>query len=185
MGAQAADGSQLVRSDCLPLEVVATPVPGSEQLLRWNADNLELLHAVAAIDELPREAREDHGPVAVELAKLDAKLRLILRLLGRQMAGSLPPPHPVRIGSARLQWTGPAPAAPGGHAIARLYLSPLVMEPLSLPGRLGAPAADGSGRTWQALQYEGLSNLVVAALEKHIFLHHRRAVAQSRPAQGG
>lgn len=175
-------GSALSRTDVLPLEVVAVEASSGEDLLRLNTENLELLHAVAAFDDLSKEARDDHGPLAQELARLDAKLRLILRLLGRQSAARLPAARAVRLGSERIEWQGPAPGPVGTAAVALLYLAPSIHEPLQLPGQLAEPTQDESGRTWSRLRYEGLSGLVVTALEKHVFMHHRRAVAHARQA---
>ena len=40
-----------------------------------------------------------------------------------------------------------------------------------------------TGAPWQCLRYEGLDPLTVDAIEKHIFLYHRRAVAKARQQQ--
>jgi hypothetical protein len=173
--------SALVRLDSLPLqvEVVAEPDPGT--LLRWNGENLEVLHAVAACDDVPRDLRDEHGALALELARLDAKLRLVLRLLGRLTEGRMPPRVSVRLGASRLEWTGRAPASPGQYLVGSLYLSPLVPQPLLLPGRLVATSGAVAADLRNALQYEGLSPPVIEALERHIFQHHRRSIAHARP----
>ena len=177
--------TRLVRADRMPLAVVATESPSSELLHRWNTDNLDLLHALAAFEDAPREGRDDHGPFAAEIGKLDAKLRLILRLLGRLTAAGMPLPDEceLRFGAEQLEWAGPAVGPVGARAVAQLYLSPLISEPLRLPGSLVATPAGTAGPEWQCLRYEGLSRLTLDSIEKHIFLYHRRAVAMARQQQ--
>jgi hypothetical protein len=177
--------TQLVRADRLPLAVAAIEPPSLELLHRWNSDNLDLLHALAAFEDAPREGRDDHGPLGAEIGKLDAKLRLILRLLGRLTAAGAPLPAEceLRFGAGQLEWVGPTVGPAGAHAVAQLYLSPLISEPLRLPGLLVAAPTGATGHEWQCLRYQGLSPLTVDAIEKHIFLYHRRAVARARQQQ--
>ena len=168
------------RHDLLPVLVEAVEAPGAGTLLRWNSDNLELLHVVAACEEMSREIREDHGAIGTELARIDARLRLVLRLLGRLSASALPPASEVAIGMSAFEWRGSLAAEPGTCAVASVWLSPQVPEALRLPGRLRAAAERGEG--WSGLDYEGLAGPVADALAKHIFLHHRRSIALARPA---
>ena len=88
------------RHDLLPVVVEAVEAPGAGTLLRWNSDNLELLHMVAACEEASREIREDHGAIGTELARIDARLRLALRLLGRLTSSALPAACEVSSGSS-------------------------------------------------------------------------------------
>jgi len=177
--------TRLVRADRLPLAVAAIEPPSIELLHRWNSDNLDLLHALAAFEDAPREGRDDHGPFAAEIGKLDAKLRLILRLLGRLTAAGTPLPGEceLRFGAGQLEWVGPAVGSVGTRVLAQLYLSPLISEPLRLPGLLVATPARAAGQEWQCLRYEGLHPMTVDSIEKHIFLYHRRAVAMARQQQ--
>ncbi len=177
--------TRLVRADRLPLAVAAIEPPSIELLHRWNSDNLDLLHALAAFEDAPREGRDDHGPFAAEIGKLDAKLRLILRLLGRLTAAGTPLPGEceLRFGADQLEWAGPSVGAVGTRGLAQLYLSPLISEPLRLPGLLVAAPAHAVGQEWQRLRYEGLHRMTVDSIEKHIFLYHRRAVAMARQQQ--
>jgi hypothetical protein len=178
----ASETTRLVRADRLPLAVVAVEPPSLELLHRWNSDNLDLLQALAAFEDSPREGRDDHGPIAAEIGKLDAKLRLILRLLGRLTAAGTPLPdeRELRFGADRLEWNGLTVGPAGARAVAHLHLSPLINEPLRLPGLLVVKPAGAAESTWQCLRYEGLDPLTVDAMEKHIFLYHRRAVAKAR-----
>ena len=178
-----AETTRLVRADRMPLAVLVHDAPSVELLHRWNNDNLDLLQALAAFEDAPREGRDDHGPCAAEIGKLDAKLRLILRLLGRLTAAgtSLPDERDLRFGADQLEWTGTAIGPVGARAVAQLHLSPLINEPLRLPGLLVVhPAGAAAEPGWQCLRYEGLDPLTVNAIEKHIFLYHRRAVAKAR-----
>jgi len=54
---------------------------------------------------------------------------------------------------------------------------------LRLPGVLVAAPTGAAAHEWQCLRYQGLSPLTVDAIEKHIFLYHRRAVARARQQQ--
>jgi hypothetical protein len=169
----------------MPLAISVIEAPAAELLHRWNSDNLDLLHGLAAFEDAPREGRDDHGPFAAEIGKLDAKLRLILRLLGRlTVAGTpLPGERELRFGASEIEWLGPAVGSVGTRALAQLYLSPLISEPLRLPGFLVAAPAAATHPEQQRLRYEGLHPLTVDAIEKHIVLYHRRAVAMARQQQ--
>ncbi|MFO1406046.1 MAG: PilZ domain-containing protein [Steroidobacteraceae bacterium] len=183
MSTTSIEPSVLCRHDLLPVEVVAIEAPGPGALQRWNSDDLELLHVIAACEESARDVREEHGPVAAELARIDARLRLALRLLGRLAAPALPPAREVSLGTGRLEWRSDGPGGLDDWVLASVWLSPQVPEPLRLPGRRVA-ASDATGG-WAALRYEGLAGPVEDALAKHVFLHHRRSVALARPAQDG
>ena len=127
--------TQLVRADRLPLAVTAIESPSLELLQRWNSDNLDLLHALAAFEDAPRESRDDHGPFAAEIGKLDAKLRLILRLLGRLTAAGTPLPAEceLRFGAGQLEWAGPAVGPAGAPAVAHAGVDRSVAQRYRFP----------------------------------------------------
>lgn len=139
-----------------------------------------LLRALAVMEEGGEPEREDNDPRAAELSRIEAKLDLVLALLGAVAAARAPdlaetPVRWSRLG-ARLHLTA-VPAVP--HGLLRVHLDPRLPQPLELPVRVVGTEALGAG--WLAwLRFDGLDPGLESALERHVFRRHRRAVAESR-----
>lgn len=139
-----------------------------------------LLRTLAVMEEGGEPEREDDDPRAAELSRIEAKLDLVLALLGAVAAARAPalPEVPVRWSrlGARLQLPAP-PAVPAG--VLRVHLDPRLPQPLELPVRVVGTEAIGTG--WLAwMRFEDLDPALEAALERHVFRRHRRAVAEAR-----
>ncbi|SHF33506.1 MULTISPECIES: PilZ domain-containing protein [Thermomonas] len=141
------------------------------------------LGAIAVIEDSRSEDEEaTQGPA---LRRIEAKLDLLLTLIGNlgRMASELD--------EVALQWSALGvrlPYAPHQDShigledsgVFRIQAAPWLPEPLALPARViaYAPSADAAGQLW--LRFEPLTPGVCAALERHLFRRHRRAVAERR-----
>ncbi|RMD79164.1 MAG: hypothetical protein D6809_04270 [Gammaproteobacteria bacterium] len=176
--------------DHLPVRWVAGPVPEAEGTrTRLEEENEQALRALALLEErLPERPAEGGGeehaqPAAQELARVEAKLNLILALVGQLVARdrAVPPARPVRLGADGLSWEaeGPVPA-PGERGLVEVYPVPRWPQPLRLPARVVAVEPVGEGRHRVCVHYEAMGETAREALEKLVFRHHRRSVARAR-----
>lgn len=166
-----------------PLPMRCTPAAD------WDADRLayaaeqneRVLQALRVLDEYAlSEAGEEGGAVAQELARLDAKLNLMLDLVNQLLTRhlDLPPPRAVALGSQGLSWHTDAPPAVGDAVVVELYLNVRYPVPLVLQARV---ASVGAGRPAPVeVSFEYLKDNVQEWLERIIFRHHRRQIAEAR-----
>jgi hypothetical protein len=174
----------LIYSDHLP--VVWTPLaepPDATTLARLNDENLQVLHAVAALEEYPVEPDEDDGAMGHVLARLDMKVNLLLGLVGDLVAEhhQLPSAVPVQLGGDRLIWRDPNLKLSGkSPGIAAVYLRASPATPLRLAGELEA-ARDNNAESTFKLDCLHLDEAVRNGLERMIFRHHRRSIAGRHP----
>lgn len=137
------------------------------------------LQALAVVEDGRGEDPEEHGPAALALQRIEARLDLLTTLVGGLLQGAdRDPPQPLRWSA--LGACLPGPAAPiGSTGWLRIQPSDRLPQPMRLPVRvLAAEPAAGATRLW--LRFEGLPPALTAALERHLFRQHRREVAERR-----
>lgn len=143
-----------------------------------------LLRAIAVVeDSHGREEPEERGLHDLAVQRIEAKLdllsALVASLVSRQGGAD-----PVRA----LEWSAygaclvlpEAPAvAPGQSGMLRVRPCDWLPETLELPATVAGLDQDGDGHPlW--LRFVHHSPALTAALERHLFRIHRRAVAESR-----
>lgn len=145
-------------------------------------DNLRVLSAVATLNE-PRGAStpsgDDGGALDGEIARLHQKLNLLVDLVALLVSQQATQPASRLV---RLSWTGARWSDPdaAGLGLLSLRLHPGVPQPFVWPARIGWR----EGSVVEAC-FEPMPEACQAALEKHVFAHHRRAIAgQRRPGAG-
>ena len=169
----------LACEDRLPLAwKVESALPDEAEILRINGSNEALLQVLAGLEEhVPRV--EDHpGEMTQALYRLDAKMELLIGLLGDALRrqSSLPSAVPVRFSGMDLIWpAGDRPPA-GTLLSIDLYVSSTVPRALHLFGRAGPADVDGHIH----VAFVEMGAAVREGLEKLVFRRHRRAIAQSR-----
>ncbi len=143
-------------------------------------DGAGLLRALSLIEETGEAEREDADPRSGELARVEAKLDLVLALLGWVLRAQRPDLAPVALRWSRFGACVHAATAPSAHTgLLRVALDPRLPQPLELPARLIACEPEGEGvRLW--LRFDRLDPALESALERHVFRRHRRAVAEAR-----
>ena len=137
------------------------------------------LQALAVVEDSRGEDPEEHGPAALALQRIEARLDLLTALVGALLRGA--DRDPPRL----LRWSSLGACLPGGDAPVgstgwlRLQPSDRLPQALRLPVRvLATEQAAGDSRLW--LRFEGLPPALTAALERHLFRQHRREVAERR-----
>jgi hypothetical protein len=143
-----------------------------------------LLRGLAQIEDLRSEdGGEERNEQPLQLQRMDAKLDLILVLLGRlarhhEEALPLRPLRWSRRG-LRLELGSRSGALPGAAGLLRLQPSDWLPDHLELPVKVLAEAASG-GRFHLWLRFETQPQGLEEALERHLFRLHRRQIADSR-----
>jgi len=145
--------------------------------------NAALLRLLGQLEEPVREPRDDKSGEP-EWLRLEAKVDLLLHVVSTLAALQRPPP-PVEhlvLSCRGLVWrAAPRALAVGDAGRLSLHLHPAVPLALELGARV--IAVDDSlspPRAWLAFDPPGETAL--AALERHTFRRHRRAVAGLRRA---
>lgn len=182
--AQAAEsglfGEGLSCEAILPVEFVPGAAPG--RLPQAEA----LLRGLAQVEDLRSEdsSEEKRGELPLLAQRMDAKLDLVLAMLGRLLRQSGPAlaARPLRW-SARglrvlLDASTPAPGldTPG---LVRLQPSDWLPDELELPALVCASASDAAG-TWLWLRFAPLPADLEEAMDRHLFRMHRRQIAGAR-----
>lgn len=143
-----------------------------------------LLRAIAVVeDSHGREEPEERGLHDLAVQRIEAKLDLLTALVASlvtRQGGA----DPVRA----LEWSahgaclavpGSPPVPPGQRGMLRVRPCDWLPETLELPATVAAVDQDGGDqRLW--LRFDHHSPALTAALERHLFRIHRRAVAESR-----
>ena len=137
------------------------------------------LQALALVEDSRGEDPEEHGPTALALQRIEARLDLLTTLIASLLHGAdRDPPRPLRWSAlgARLE----APAADAGSTgWLRLQPSDALPQVLRLPVRVLA-CADLGPHACLWLGFEQLPPALAAALERHLFRVHRREIAEKR-----
>lgn len=163
--------------DHLPLAWQALPEGDASQV--HEHENLAALFAVAALEE-HREIKSEDGPLHEEIHRLHQKMDLLVNMLSSLISAQtqMPPTVPLRLSAQSVVWHhGGAAPAPGLRILVEIYLHRGFAQPLRLPARVGAV----SGSDAEAV-FEPLGEASLAALERHVFLRHRRSIAGARHA---
>jgi hypothetical protein len=172
------DVKTLAYDDVLPLQWVDLPgLPDDLRLERLCENNVGLLAKVAAIEERHRMVGED-GELEQEINRLHSKMDLLLGLVASIARAHLKLPEAIeiRLSADYLRWklVTPVPVT-GSRIMLSLYLNPCIAEPLCLPAVIREQ--DGE---WVEAVFEHPGASCYSALEQHVFLHHRRSVAETR-----
>lgn len=166
--------------DCeLHLPVAVTPSSSRGR----PAQAVSLLHGLAQIEDLRKDdGGEEHGDLPLLAQRMDAKLDLILALVGRlAMRADGLPERPVRWSRAGLRVDlDTVESSPAGTPmLVRLQPADWLPDHLELPATVVACRAhEGGSRVW--LRFSTSNPDLDEALDRHLFRLHRRQVAEQR-----
>lgn len=168
------------RLDCelhLPVAVALSSSRGRP------AQAVHLLHGLAQIEDLRKDdGGEEHGDLPLLAQRMDAKLDLILALVGRlAMRVDGLPERPVRWSRTglRVDLDGSDAWPAGAPALVRLQPADWLPDHLELPATVvGSRPHEGGTRVW--LAFATSSADLDEALDRHLFRLHRRQVAEQR-----
>lgn len=163
----------------LPIEFTlgstATRAGAAEMLLR----SLALVE-----DSRGTEEGEERGDNSLQVQRLEARMDLLLVLMGRLLRQSteLIPLRPLRWSSRglRLEIGQRSGAQPGNHGVVRLQPSDWLPDHIELPVVVLAEGANASGGYYLWLRLHAAGDALEMALERHLFRLHRRQIAESR-----
>lgn len=158
-------------------------VPGAMDAHARHAHGLRaegLLRALAIVEDSRVDEPEDHGPTELALHRMEAKLDLLTALVARlaQRDGH-DPVQPLRWTARGAELVLPLALAPGEEGGLRIQPSDWLPDPITLPARV-LHAAPASAGTQAVIAFDALSPTLEAALERHLFRIHRRAVAEAK-----
>jgi len=158
-------------------------VPGAAQAgaALW-ASGEALLRALAVVEDGPRAEEPESGDHA--LPRIEAKLDLLTTLVAGLFRQDEDPLRALRWSARGACLLLDDSLAPGSSGLFRVRPADWLPSTLLLPATEIArePAAEGL-RVW--LRFEALPPALEAALERHLFRIHRRAVAESRRPRPG
>lgn len=183
---QALFGDALASEETRPAAVLpALEDDGRRRVLLMRAETL--MRALAVLEDSRADEPDERNAADPALRRLEAKVDLLLGLVGSLMLRDQPA-DPLR----RLQWSmrgaavdlsgAEAAPAPGAAALLRMQPSDALPEAVQLPARVLAVEPQPTGRrVW--LAFDAMPPGLESLLERHLFRVHRRAVAESRRAR--
>ncbi|MGQ0501674.1 MAG: PilZ domain-containing protein [Panacagrimonas sp.] len=162
----------------LPLAWTPLECPLDESgLNRLHEDNLRVLAATAVLDG-GRTLGEDPTPQDIEIERLHQKVDLLIEMTALALGASsaLPMAVGVELSAGEAIWeAGSSMPRVGERGTLRLHVHRSVPQPLRLAATI-IPAEPGRVRA----RFDGMAEACQDALERHVFVHHRRAVAVGR-----
>lgn len=151
--------------------------PAAEDIARLNERNLHVLRSLASLDERRAENADDDSPLMQELQRMDSKITVLLDIVDRLLmpAALLPRRHPVSFNAVGLVL--PQSVLPAGEQLlVRLHFEVCRALPLELPAQRGHLVNAENAFVY----FYALSDMVEDGLERFVFCHHRRKVAEAR-----
>jgi len=170
--------------DALPAAFVSAAL--DERRIVQSCERAEaLLRTIAQIEDGTGEDDDRaHDPV---IQRLEAKVNVLLELVGGLIARDLamPPVREVRWSRKGIVLAQAEGGSLGEHGLLRLQPAAWLPQLLELPARVIAVEPGAERRLW--LRVEPLPDPLEAALERHLFRVHRRAIARrnQQKARGG
>lgn len=152
-----------------------TIAPG--KIEHWQHANIALLHALATIEVVPTDREKELGPAAKAYERLEAKVDVMLDMLGRLLAERIetPPEHPITLRANGLEWLDTTAPVPGREIVICLYLSPKLPQSLTLIANVQSCVQEGGSTRVQCV-FTHLNTELTEWLERTVFRYHRRAV---------
>lgn len=162
----------------VPTSIKPVPdIPGASTLVVINERNEHTLRS-SLIPNEPVEV-DDSDEITQHLKRQETKLDLLLDLVTELMArqNQIPQDIEIRLTARGIDWQGGDGEFSQGDCVeVKVYITPSVPRPLTFYGRV----VSDSQQDRHSVEFSGVSRPVTDLLEKILFRHHRRAVAQSR-----
>lgn len=151
--------------------------PTETELLNIDKENEKILKASAVCQE-PVELEEvDHGNIGLELRRQDLKISLLLDLVGELLIrqNGLPPVEHIQLTATDIEFSNEICKVDAGDRVkASLFLLPAFPRALQLYGDV----SNSEREDCSIIKLHGVSAAVQDQIEKIIFTHHRRSIAQ-------
>lgn len=140
--------------------------------------NLSVLGTLAVFNERRSEAGDEENPAAQEMQRLDSKLNVLMAMLDQLLQRDAQLPPRVRVSFNAIGALLPASLWPEGQtqALVRLHFDGC----LALPLELLAQRAQERDADHIFVAFESMDETTCDAIERLVFRHHRRKVAERR-----
>ncbi len=162
----------------LVLKWSALPETMSPSSLRQN--NLLTFSLIETFAEQQSAVHEVHSS-SPELQRIENKLNLLIEMVS-QLSGQSQQhsvPVPVRLSCKAIKWLSDSAPAETASLLVELYLDGEMQHALKIIARV-VSVTESDGRYLVQARFTSLDEAEENHLEKWIFAHHRRIVAQSR-----
>lgn len=145
-----------------------------------------LLHGLAIAEDVRSDDNEERGELPQSVQRMEAKLDLMLGLLGRlarQRDGALPL-RGLRWSHRGMRLDLPEPCRLQPSVAGVLMVEPAgwLGDYIELPALVLAETIGAAGSSHLWLRFAPLSAGLSEALERHLFRLHRRQIAEARQA---
>ncbi len=160
----------------IAVEPLAWPVSPAQALLLAER-NSNALAAIAALEERRVDATDDDNPLVQEMRRMDAKLTALVDIVNRLLTPTetLGAQHLVRFNARGA--VIPSELVPTGEAmLVSLRFDHCRSLPLEVPAQRESQC--GEGHVFVA--FTTISDALGDAIERLVFRHHRRKVAEAR-----
>lgn len=134
--------------------------------------------ATCSMLEETRRRGENDDALESEIDRLHQKTNLVLEMLGTLLSvqQARPAPHPLWLSAEGVLWLQHDPTiTAGASGLLSIHLHRALPAPLVLPAEIRH-----SGHGEISARFTGLSEHCQSELERHVFLRHRRAIAEGR-----
>jgi len=140
--------------------------------------NLSVLGTLAVFNERRSEAVDEESPLGQDLQRLDSKLNVLMAMLDQLLQRDAELPPRMRISFNALGAVLPRSSWPAGHerALLRLHFDGCLALPLELP----AHVVQERDADHIFVSFEIADEATCDAIERLVFRHHRRKVAERR-----
>jgi len=170
----------LALHDQLPLVWETADLEEVAAVEHINMETARALQALSVFEEAPRDSGADSAGSSLELGHLEAKIDVLLSLVGRLVGNQFgtPPLRSLVLRSDSVEWSSDRQDESATGDTGYLTIYPNSMLPLSL--RLAARivgTVERSGVRWFLARFEALSAPVCTGMEKLVFRRHRRQIA--------
>lgn len=162
------------------LHMTVAPLDSSaDALADYNERNLHVLRALASLDERRADGgSEDDNPMMQELLRMDSKINVLMEVVNRLLIpmAQLPARRAIRFNALGIVVPQDILPADEQLLLVRLHFDACRALPLELPGSLERRLDDGSAY----IAFMESNETVEDGLERFVFRHHRRKVAEAR-----
>ncbi|MGC1547656.1 MAG: PilZ domain-containing protein [Rhodanobacter sp.] len=157
-------------------------LPDALALSGYNERNMHVLRTLASLDERRAEnSADDDSPLMQELLHMDSKINVLMEIVNRLLipVALLPARQAIRFNA--LGVVVPQAMLPSaGSLLVRLHFDACRALPLELPAQLSTRFDDGTA----FVSFFESSEMVEDGLDRFVFRHHRRKVAEGRLTGG-
>ncbi|AIF49203.1 PilZ domain-containing protein [Dyella japonica] len=140
--------------------------------------NLSVLGTLAVFNERRIEAPDEESPVAQDMQRLDSKLNVLMAMLDQLLQRGADLPPRVHVSFNAIGAVLPRALWPAGQAqgLVRLHFDGC----LALPLELAARRVQECDIDHVFVAFETMDEATCDAIERLVFRHHRRKVAERR-----